>query len=138
LRGSPHKRSDEVPNGVGEQDVAEEPHAVARTFRVNTSGKADHRADAVDLAYGQERSEEHTSELQSPCNLVCRLLLEKKKTQDILHRHFTRRQVAIQNSVTSNNGISQITFRVKVLTLFSRIRRNEYTRKSTNSVYHMQ
>src|ERR1039457_7342590 len=27
----------------------------------------------------QNRSEEHTSELQSPCNLVCRLLLEKKK-----------------------------------------------------------
>src|SRR5256885_9607599 len=27
----------------------------------------------------QSRSEEHTSELQSPCNLVCRLLLEKKK-----------------------------------------------------------
>src|SRR2546426_6509560 len=27
------------------------------------------------------RSEEHTSELQSPCNLVCRLLLEKKKTK---------------------------------------------------------
>src|SRR5256885_3088535 len=28
---------------------------------------------------GDYRSEEHTSELQSPCNLVCRLLLEKKK-----------------------------------------------------------
>src|SRR5256885_6993934 len=28
---------------------------------------------------GTRRSEEHTSELQSPCNLVCRLLLEKKK-----------------------------------------------------------
>src|SRR5256885_8050234 len=28
---------------------------------------------------GADRSEEHTSELQSPCNLVCRLLLEKKK-----------------------------------------------------------
>src|SRR2546426_2430425 len=28
------------------------------------------------------RSEEHTSELQSPCNLVCRLLLEKKKNHD--------------------------------------------------------
>src|SRR5256885_3555026 len=27
------------------------------------------------------RTEEHTSELQSPCNLVCRLLLEKKKSQ---------------------------------------------------------
>src|SRR5256885_755615 len=32
---------------------------------------------------GVPRSEEHTSELQSPCNLVCRLLLEKKKT---IHR----------------------------------------------------
>src|SRR2546426_5875815 len=30
------------------------------------------------------RSEEHTSELQSPCNLVCRLLLEKKKKKDVL------------------------------------------------------
>src|SRR5205807_3030153 len=30
-----------------------------------------------------ERSEEHTSELQSPCNLVCRLLLEKKKKKTI-------------------------------------------------------
>src|ERR1039457_5874754 len=29
------------------------------------------------------RSEEHTSELQSPCNLVCRLLLEKKKKRDM-------------------------------------------------------
>src|SRR5256885_5722071 len=29
------------------------------------------------------RSEEHTSELQSPCNLVCRLLLEKKKKTEI-------------------------------------------------------
>src|SRR5205807_8976168 len=31
-----------------------------------------------DLLAAFERSEEHTSELQSPCNLVCRLLLEKK------------------------------------------------------------
>src|SRR5256885_8362505 len=31
------------------------------------------------LLLGRGRSEEHTSELQSPCNLVCRLLLEKKK-----------------------------------------------------------
>src|SRR5256885_6644137 len=31
------------------------------------------------LANTVKRSEEHTSELQSPCNLVCRLLLEKKK-----------------------------------------------------------
>src|SRR2546426_4295613 len=33
------------------------------------------------------RSEEHTSELQSPCNLVCRLLLEKKKKQRNEHHH---------------------------------------------------
>src|SRR5256885_9541879 len=32
------------------------------------------------------RSEEHTSELQSPCNLVCRLLLEKKKINQIPSR----------------------------------------------------
>src|SRR2546426_2258024 len=38
-----------------------------------------HRVDLVQL-FGRDRSEEHTSELQSPCNLVCRLLLEKKKT----------------------------------------------------------
>src|SRR2546426_3455287 len=31
------------------------------------------------LLFHHDRSEEHTSELQSPCNLVCRLLLEKKK-----------------------------------------------------------
>src|SRR5256885_7599747 len=31
------------------------------------------------------RSEEHTSELQSPCNLVCRLLLEKKKMTIMQH-----------------------------------------------------
>src|SRR2546426_4554357 len=31
------------------------------------------------------RSEEHTSELQSPCNLVCRLLLEKKKQERRAH-----------------------------------------------------
>src|SRR2546426_2239625 len=33
------------------------------------------------------RSEEHTSELQSPCNLVCRLLLEKKKSTQAIDQH---------------------------------------------------
>src|SRR2546426_1784455 len=36
---------------------------------------------------GPRRSEEHTSELQSPCNLVCRLLLEKKKNEYIVVCH---------------------------------------------------
>src|SRR5256885_9089238 len=42
-----------------------------------------HHSEATALFSGTRslhRSEEHTSELQSPCNLVCRLLLEKKKT----------------------------------------------------------
>src|SRR5256885_11875579 len=36
------------------------------------------------------RSEEHTSELQSPCNLVCRLLLEKKKKKSSTHTFISR------------------------------------------------
>src|SRR6478735_10805428 len=41
-----------------------------------------HDQHVLDLA--EDRSEEHTSELQSPCNLVCRLLLEKKKKLTII------------------------------------------------------
>src|SRR5256885_13294018 len=37
------------------------------------------------LGFISYRSEEHTSELQSPCNLVCRLLLEKKKQELYAH-----------------------------------------------------
>src|SRR2546426_6368239 len=53
-----------------------------------THPERDHRAARAQIADDAERqggerqhdrSEEHTSELQSPCNLVCRLLLEKKK-----------------------------------------------------------
>src|SRR2546426_8129695 len=44
--------------------------------RVAQRGRHDLGAAVVPV----ERSEEHTSELQSPCNLVCRLLLEKKNT----------------------------------------------------------
>src|ERR1039457_7388623 len=38
-----------------------------------------------------DRSEEHTSELQSPCNLVCRLLLEKKKKKTTTQTNVTNR-----------------------------------------------
>src|SRR5256885_12082720 len=44
-------------------------------------GRQAARAHAVALLERVGRSEEHTSELQSPCNLVCRLLLEKKNSQ---------------------------------------------------------
>src|SRR2546430_12341682 len=39
---------------------------------------------------GERRSEEHTSELQSQSNLVCRLLLEKKKNIQYIHAHTHR------------------------------------------------
>src|SRR5688500_20008812 len=47
-------------------------HVGIRGAKIITFGRGMHRLP---------RSEEHTSELQSPCNLVCRLLLEKKNTQ---------------------------------------------------------
>src|SRR5256885_12723406 len=43
------------------------------------------------------RSEEHTSELQSPCNLVCRLLLEKKKKNSDHRRCVTIHKLPIVN-----------------------------------------
>src|SRR2546426_8193743 len=54
--------------------------------KVSTEGILPYKVQYVDGPESNrfaKRSEEHTSELQSPCNLVCRLLLEKKKkTQD--------------------------------------------------------
>src|SRR5256885_7847799 len=51
---------------------------------------------AAGPALGADRSEEHTSELQSPCNLVCRLLLEKKK------KSMVSKFGAIENSYNRN------------------------------------
>src|SRR2546426_9012077 len=46
------------------------------------------RQEPVTEAELKSRSEDHTSELQSPCNLVCRLLLEKKKKMNYCkHEH---------------------------------------------------
>src|SRR5690348_17392271 len=47
------------------------------------------RAVLYPLSYGGGRSEEHTSELQSPVHLVCRLLLEKKKTRSSMTTDIT-------------------------------------------------
>src|SRR5256885_7312631 len=46
------------------------------------------------------RSEEHTSELQSPCNLVCRLLLEKKKTYTSIKSNHSSHQNLHEQSPT--------------------------------------
>src|SRR5256885_4178669 len=51
------------------------PHAAPPARPAPRARQQQHAQDAR----GDRRSEEHTSELQSPCNLVCRLLLEKKK-----------------------------------------------------------
>src|SRR2546426_8528034 len=54
--------------------------AVALAAIWGAPARADPALDALVAANATAtRSEEHTSELQSPCNLVCRLLLEKKK-----------------------------------------------------------
>src|SRR2546426_4585302 len=49
------------------------------TWHAGASLGAAKRPGAPGKMLARVRSEEHTSELQSPCNLVCRLLLEKKK-----------------------------------------------------------
>src|SRR5437762_2340341 len=65
-----------------------------------------------------DKQEKHTkahNDTTDPQNL--KLLRRITRTENILHRNFTRRQVAIQNRVASNIGISQSTFSVKVLNL---------------------
>src|SRR5688500_19750949 len=56
------------------------PAPTSPTNRFRSAGRREVRLDASGSSFSDrpERSEEHTSELQSPCNLVCRLLLEKK------------------------------------------------------------
>src|SRR2546427_8312797 len=49
----------------------------------DTRGSGDKTKSALFYSYSNDRSEEHTSELQSQSNLVCRLLLEKKKKKHI-------------------------------------------------------
>src|SRR5690606_24681694 len=52
-----------------------------------------------------------------------KLLRRITRTENILHRKFTRRQVAIQHSVASNLGNRESTLRIKVLNLLTRSRR---------------
>src|SRR2546426_3308504 len=70
--------------GDGEGDVADHfktrnAEGGTRNSRVGVEQPMPLHQKRVPLHDG--RSEEHTSELQSPCNLVCRLLLEKKKRE---------------------------------------------------------
>src|SRR5438552_6850696 len=63
------------------------------------------RRDPADAAHGLGRSEEHTSELQSPDHLVCRLLLEKKNKRKLVSRHISiikEMQSAKNDALTSD------------------------------------
>src|SRR5256885_13242860 len=64
------------------------PYTTLFRSRDRTAGRGTGRGRAQPRRHRRprhrDRSEEHTSELQSPCNLVCRLLLEKKKKINIL------------------------------------------------------
>src|SRR5256885_5533914 len=63
-------------------------HAGSRTMKSTRRAATLFELMVRDPAWRSEsRSEEHTSELQSPCNLVCRLLLEKKKNMQIITRY---------------------------------------------------
>src|SRR2546426_6844423 len=78
----------------GRRHLGLRPHGAAR--RLGPSESIDHgraawrhlRSERREALVHERRSEEHTSELQSPCNLVCRLLLEKKKYRKQLPRRF--------------------------------------------------
>src|SRR5256885_5405718 len=58
---------------------------------------------------GGLRSEEHTSELQSPCNLVCRLLLEKKKNnKSCITMQPCPQNLSAENIRTGNKHVQHI------------------------------
>src|SRR5215467_9696977 len=56
-------------------------------------------ADLTRVFFSESRSEEHTSELQSPCNLVCRLLLEKKNKINLLLFSYKKKQKKLQDNI---------------------------------------
>src|SRR5688572_31544166 len=55
-----------------------------------------------------ERSEEHTYELQSQSNLVCRLLLEKKKLHNMLPEGKTSARTSLRNAVCANQHTTSL------------------------------
>src|SRR5256885_11893886 len=91
----PTRRSSDLPRQLRWRDrgrvVSRRPaggsgRAVRRLYRSHRLGRERLSLPALPPTC---RSEEHTSELQSPCNLVCRLLLEKKKISTIVSRYDT-------------------------------------------------
>src|SRR5256886_5106709 len=72
--------------GVGDlKQVVPRPHRLAFDDHLLRDGSAPRGAQQQRARHASPRSEEHTSELQSQSNLVCRLLLEKKKAAAFVH-----------------------------------------------------
>src|SRR5256885_13226248 len=72
------------PRGAGRTTRRRDrPGSFGSSARRPAAGPRGWRPRARRPAASTGRSEEHTSELQSPCNLVCRLLLEKKNERDL-------------------------------------------------------
>src|SRR2546426_7722835 len=70
-------------------------------------GSASGRTARTSLSWGRSarpRSEEHTSELQSPCNLVCRLLLEKKKIRKSQTESKRHNPDVLQHRIEATSG----------------------------------
>src|SRR6266850_3209682 len=92
--------------GVRRQDRAPLDAARRRSWRGGPRPAAGSEAPGVRAAGetrahrspGGARSEEHTSELQSPCNLVCRLLLEKKKKKKKKYHHTNKKKAKKTNT----------------------------------------
>src|SRR5256885_7330017 len=77
FRSLPSAGDDRIAAGYPMQSFA---HTHDLQGRTNGVGKMLRDPGNQRVGFPHMRSEEHTSELQSPCNLVCRLLLEKKIT----------------------------------------------------------
>src|SRR5690348_17903176 len=69
------------------RNVRGDEHGEARGTVAQQSRRFELVVDALDVGHYSARSEEHTSELQSPVHLVCRLLLEKKKKKTHKNKH---------------------------------------------------
>src|SRR2546426_7849686 len=86
LSRSPFTAADVIFNWEYAVDPATAAATIGSYSDIETVEKLD--SHSVKIRFKSPRSEEHTSELQSPCNLVCRLLLEKKKKRTIsTHTH---------------------------------------------------
>src|SRR3989441_8533043 len=77
-----------IPNLLKSRMAANQASAVGSLRTINSG----------EIIYASTRSEEHTSELQSLAYLVCRLLLEKKKKQDMINcRRISQTQTMIRS-----------------------------------------